>query len=209
MQFLEGKSKDVQRRSVGKSRLTYSYKYIFENLTPEEKRTMESTQEGILEEPENTQEGTHEDIFKELKNIDDRISKKRLSSAKCLLKCVAKEHVQGLLQLGYIDKDAGLVLVDVEGYKINPNLAPVLNKLLYNHGDIGASCPLTPKLKTIVLITLCAIMEIMNTTNVRNIDVSSLIMWWCLLKLVQKAGFKVDFALDLLKRIARDFFKKK
>ncbi len=208
MQFLEGKSKDVEWRFVGKSGLTYSYKYIFENLTPEEKRTMESTQEGIFEEPEKTQEGTHEDIFKELKKIDDRISKKWPSSAKCLLKCVAKEHVQGLLQLGYIDKDAGLELVDVGGYKINPNLAPVLNKLLDKHGDIGASCPLTPKLKTIALITLCAIMEIMNTTKVRNLDVASIIMWWFLLKLVQKAGFKVDFALDRLKRIARDFFTK-
>ncbi|KAL9459250.1 hypothetical protein AB3S75_002608 [Citrus x aurantiifolia] len=208
MQFLEGKSKDVEWRFVGKSGLTYSYKYIFENLTPEEKRTMESTQEGIFEEPEKTQEGTHEDIFKELKKIDDRISKKWPSSAKCLLKCVAKEHVQGLLQLGYIDKDAGLELVDVGGYKINPNLAPVLNKLLDKHGDIGASCPLTPKLKTIALITLCAIMEIMNSTKVRNLDVASIIMWWFLLKLVQKAGFKVDFALDRLKRIARDFFTK-
>ncbi|KAH9669601.1 DC1 domain-containing protein [Citrus sinensis] len=215
MQFVEGKSKDVELRSVGKSRLTYSYKYIFENLSSEEKKTMESTRNGVFEELEKIQERTPVDIFKELEEIDDTISGKVRFYAKGLLKHVAKEHTQGLLQLGYIDREAEhkvreaeLELVNVRDYKINPKLAPVLKKLLEKYDDIGASCPLTPKLKTIALITFCTIVEIMNNTEVKNLDVASLIMWWFLLKLVQRAGFKIDFALDQLKRIGLDFFQK-
>ncbi|KAL9462167.1 hypothetical protein AB3S75_000215 [Citrus x aurantiifolia] len=183
MQFVEGKSKDVELRSVGKSGLTYSYKYIFENLSSEEKKTMESTRNGVFEELEKIQEGTRVDIFKELNEIDVTISEKLPFYAKGLLKRVAKEHTQGLLQLGYIDrepehkvreaehkvKEAELELVNVRDYKINPKLAPVLKKLLEKYEDIGASCPLTPKLKTIALITFCTIVEIMNNTELKRI----------------------------------------
>lgn len=57
-------------------------------------------------------------------------------------------------------------------------------------------------LKSMILPKLCWIMNDMSEFLLMEIDDYSIIMGWFWLKVVERAGFMVDFALDHVKSIA-------
>lgn len=119
-----------------------------------------------------------------------------------MLKSVTRKFSQGTLQLEELDaKDVEDELVNLGAYTIIPEFAPILKNLLHKYGDIGKSCTLTPSLKMTTLVTGCATLHSMSKTKVMRMDNDSILKWWCLLKLVHRTGFKIDFVLNHLKRI--------
>lgn len=199
MQFLEGKHKGVQgriiSRKINRKIKGLSYKHVIESLTAEEKKIMEPL---MNEDAKKMRKGTDLlDIFKELREINQLANLKILAELSNIGNDFLKSMPMKVGQLESIDEE----LVDVGDYKICSKLPPVLKNLLDKYGDIGASCPLAQRLKTIPLTTLCVIMQEMKDTDVIDIEEGSMILWWFHLKLIQRAGFTVDFALDHVKRV--------
>lgn len=172
---------------------------MLKSLTEEEKKMLES----LIEVEKMTKEGTLRDVFDELKETNHLVNKRITKElfAEDFLENTAREFVQGTLQLQYLGEDADAELVNVGDYKINPKFSPVLRNLLKNHEGIFSSCSLTQSLKTIVLTTLCGVMQEMRDNKLRDINSDVFVAWWFPFKLVYKAGFRIDFALDHIKRI--------
>ncbi|KAH9669517.1 cysteine/Histidine-rich C1 domain family protein [Citrus sinensis] len=185
IQFLEGKRKAVELRIVSKKTnknvkgLTYSG--MLKSLTEEEKKMLES----LIEVEKMTKEGTLRDVFDELKETNHLVNKRITKElfAEDFLENTAREFVQGTLQLQYLGEDADAELVNVGDYKINPKFSPVLRNLLKNHEGIFSSCSLTQSLKTIVLTTLCGVMQEMRDNKLRDINNDFFVTWWFLFKL--------------------------
>ncbi|KAH9718105.1 phorbol-ester/DAG-type domain-containing protein [Citrus sinensis] len=208
IQFLEGKRKAVELRIVSKKinknvkGLTYSG--MQKSLTEEEKKMLES----LIEVEKMTKEGTLRDVFDELEGTNHLVNKRITKElfAEDFLENTAREFVQGTLQLQYLGEDADAELVNVGDYKINLKFSPILRNLLKNHEGIFSSCSLTQSLKTIVLTTLCGVMQEMRDNKLRDINSDVFVAWWFPFKLVYKAGFRIDFALDHIKRIGDEHY---
>ena len=97
-------------------------------------------------------------------------------------------------------------VVHVGNYMTTRKLAPILKHLLSNHGDIGAESTLSPKLKLLLLYKLCECIDRMRNTMVVDVTDDILLGWWRRLKILQFAGFKIEFAYDHLKRVAHAHF---
>ncbi|XP_059434281.1 uncharacterized protein LOC132167352 [Corylus avellana] len=98
-------------------------------------------------------------------------------------------------------------VVNVRDYMTTRKLAPILNHLLSNHGDIGAQSTLsTPKFKSLFVCMLCKCIDHMRNTMVVNITHDILLDWWTCLKILQLEGFQIDFAFDRLKRVTHAYF---
>ncbi|KAH9718103.1 phorbol-ester/DAG-type domain-containing protein [Citrus sinensis] len=185
IQFLEGKRKAVELRIVSKKinknvkGLTYSG--MQKSLTEEEKKMLES----LIEVEKMTKEGTLRDVFDELEGTNHLVNKRITKElfAEDFLENTAREFVQGTLQLQYLGEDADAELVNVGDYKINLKFSPILRNLLKNHEGIFSSCSLTQSLKTIVLTTLCGVMQEMRDNKLRDINSDVFVAWWFPFKL--------------------------
>lgn len=177
---------------------------MLKSLTEEEKKMLES----LIEVEKMTKEGTLRDVFDELKETNHLVNKRITKElfAEDFLENTAREFVQGTLQLQYLGEDADAELVNVGDYKINLKFSPILRNLLKNHEGIFSSCSLTQSLKTIVLTTLCGVMQEMRDNKLRDINSDVFVAWWFPFKLVYKAGFRIDFALDHIKRIGDEHY---
>ena len=98
-------------------------------------------------------------------------------------------------------------VVNVGDYMTSRKLAPILNHLLSNHGDIGAQSTLsTPKFKSLYVCMLCKCIDHMRNTMVVDITHDILLDWWTCLKILRLEGFQIDFAFDRLKRVTHAYF---
>jgi hypothetical protein len=98
-------------------------------------------------------------------------------------------------------------VVNVGDYMTTRRLAPILNHLLSNYGDIGAESTLSPKLvRSLYFCMLCECIYRMRNTKVVDITIGLLLSWWRCLKILQFAGFKIEFAFDRLKRVTHAHF---
>ncbi|KAJ7946756.1 Zinc finger, PHD-type domain containing protein [Quillaja saponaria] len=97
-------------------------------------------------------------------------------------------------------------VVIVEGYMIPWNLAPILKDLFSKYGDISNESKLSSVLKGIGFFYLCRVIRSMLATRVTYATEDLLGHWFYVLNVVQRMGFKVDFAMDRLKRVTQAYF---
>ncbi|XP_059434689.1 uncharacterized protein LOC132167696 [Corylus avellana] len=97
-------------------------------------------------------------------------------------------------------------VVNVGDYMTTRRLAPILNHLLSNYGNIGAESTSSPKGRSLYFCMLCECIDRMRNTKVVDITIGILLSWWRCLKILQFAGFKIEFAFDRLKRVTHAHF---
>ncbi|KAB1211717.1 hypothetical protein CJ030_MR6G022433 [Morella rubra] len=97
--------------------------------------------------------------------------------------------------------------VNVEGYMLPPELAPILTDIFAKYGDVSRESKLKHKVvKSILLSCLCWTVNKMCKTLVVEISEDLLTLWWCNLKGMQTAGFKVEFIVDRLNKVTHSYF---
>ncbi|KAB1202660.1 hypothetical protein CJ030_MR2G025680 [Morella rubra] len=96
--------------------------------------------------------------------------------------------------------------VNIEGYTLPRELAPILKDLFVKYGDVSRESKLNHKVKSVLLSCLCWTVDKMRKTLVVEISEDVLILWWCNLKGMLYAGFKVEFIVDRLKKVSRSYF---
>jgi hypothetical protein len=92
--------------------------------------------------------------------------------------------------------------VKVSGYTATQKLASILKHLLSKHGDISDKSSLSPRVKGFLFHMLCEYIYNMKNIKVVEITHDLLINWWTILKTLQRAGFRIQFAIDHFKRIS-------
>lgn len=96
--------------------------------------------------------------------------------------------------------------VDVGEYAVTQKLAPILQQLLSKHGDISTKSLLSPKVKVFLFHMLCDCIYSMKNIKVVDITHDLLLSWSTTLKALQRAGFRIQFAVDHFKRVSRACF---
>jgi hypothetical protein len=97
-------------------------------------------------------------------------------------------------------------VVDIEDYKITRKLAPIFKDLLSKYGDVSAQSELSPKVKLYFFVMLCECIYSMIHTKVVDITINDLLNWWTSLVISWAGDFRIQFALDHLKRVALTHF---
>lgn len=90
-------------------------------------------------------------------------------------------------------------------YKVSWKLAPVLEDVFANYGDVSAQSNLASesKVKTCVFVILCRTIDSMLKTKVDATTERLLYRWWRDLIFVYSSGFNVTFAINRLKIVMR------
>ena len=96
-------------------------------------------------------------------------------------------------------------VASVGDYVIIRRLAPILEHLLSKHGDISAMSMLRPKVKMYLFNMLCESIYSMINTKIVDVTEDLLLNWWTRLRILQFAGFKIQFAFDHLKRVGQAY----
>lgn len=162
-------------------------KDILESLTEEEEKIIKGIGQGIPEEVE-------KEINDVLASYDQSIS--TISpNYDTILQFWANGFAGDRNFVGSFDHSINVEveLVAMENYKITPKFAPILESLLRRHGDIGATCKLTQRLKTILLVIFCFIIGSMREEKVMNIRYAMILNCWFLLKTVE-----IELGLELI-----------
>ncbi|KAF5454857.1 hypothetical protein F2P56_024491 [Juglans regia] len=97
-------------------------------------------------------------------------------------------------------------MVNVMEYSVPRSLVPILESLFDKHGDVSVDTNLSPGVKIFLFVILCGTLSSMYDTRVLDISEDLLMNWWNYLKALKSAGFKIQFAIDHLKRVARAYF---
>lgn len=201
MQYLEGKHKDVDTRVISRAiprkRKGLSLKDMLESLTEEDKKCLTILKQKLME-------GSPRDMFDELIATDqlvrETIARRLQEMDDGWLKARITKMVEVIMEVHHFEDDDELVKVGA--YIISRTHAQVLNNLLDKYGDFAVSCPLTQNLKTMFLRSFCSALQEMSNTSLMEIQNYSIFWWWLELKVFERAGFRVDFALDHLKSTA-------
>lgn len=201
MQYLEGKHKDVDTRVISRAiprkRKGLSLKDMLESLTEEDKKCltilkqklMEGSPRDMFDELIATDQLVRETITRRLQEMDDEWLNGRIT-----------KMAEVIMEVHHFEDDDELVKVGA--YIISRTHAQVLSNLLNKYGDFAVSCPLTQNLKTMFLRSFCSALQEMSNTSLMDIGNNTIFWWWFELKVVERAGFRVDFSLDHLKSTA-------
>ncbi|KAH9669685.1 cysteine/Histidine-rich C1 domain family protein [Citrus sinensis] len=201
MQYLEGKHKDVDTRVISRAiprkRKGLSLKDTLESLTEEDKKCltilkqklMEGSPRDMFDELIATDQLVRETITRRLQEMDDEWLNGRIT-----------KMAEVIMEVHHFEDDDELVKVGA--YIISRTHAQVLSNLLNKYGDFAVSCPLTQNLKTMFLRSFCSALQEMSNTSLMDIGNNTIFWWWFELKVVERAGFRVDFSLDHLKSTA-------
>lgn len=94
-------------------------------------------------------------------------------------------------------------VVEVRGYMVSTKFELILKSLFEKFGDFSAGSTLNPRTKTRFINIFGGVAHSMC-----NIEVTTdlLFNWWKNFKLVQHAGFNIQFALDKLYKLAQSWF---
>ncbi|CAK7337257.1 unnamed protein product [Dovyalis caffra] len=98
------------------------------------------------------------------------------------------------------------VVVEVGDNMVTQTLAPILQDLCAKYGDISAESTLRHPVKTYLTVMLCGTLQSMRNTRIVDISENLMIIWWTHFKILQSAGFRVQFIFDQLKKVARAYF---
>ncbi|GMY39868.1 hypothetical protein FCV25MIE_35112 [Fagus crenata] len=98
-------------------------------------------------------------------------------------------------------------VVKVRDYMVSRNFVPILESLFNKYGDIGANSTLNQGTKTRFLNIFCGVVQSMCNSKVKDITTILLFNWWKNFKLVQHAGFYIQFAFDHLSRLAQSWIR--
>nr|POF25752.1 hypothetical protein CFP56_56170 [Quercus suber] len=94
----------------------------------------------------------------------------------------------------------------VEDYTVPLKVAPILRHLLSKHGDVGSNSKLSPMTKLYLFNVLCECMYDMTTTKVVETKNDLLLNWWTSIKMLEFAGFELQFAFKHLKRVTHAYY---
>ncbi|KAG7961760.1 hypothetical protein I3843_09G032800 [Carya illinoinensis] len=97
-------------------------------------------------------------------------------------------------------------MVNVMEYSVPRSLVPILENLFAKHGDVSVDTTLSPGVKIFLFVILCGTISSMCDTRVMDIKEDLLGNWWYYLKALKSAGFKIQFAIDHMKRVVRAYF---
>ncbi|KAJ7968268.1 Cysteine/Histidine-rich C1 domain family protein [Quillaja saponaria] len=99
-------------------------------------------------------------------------------------------------------------IVDIGGYLITLNFAPILKDLITKYGDFSKGLRYrSPKYKAVFFSLLCWSINSMRKTWVIHVTEELLGTWLVLLNFVKKEGlFKIEFILDRLTRVIQAHF---
>ena len=99
--------------------------------------------------------------------------------------------------------DLGSEVVKVGDYMVSRNFELILKSLFEKFGDFSADSTLNPRTKTRLINIFGGVAHSMCNTEVTT---DLLFNWWKYFKLVQHAGFNIQFAFDNLYRLAQSWF---
>ncbi|OMP02910.1 hypothetical protein COLO4_10755 [Corchorus olitorius] len=87
-----------------------------------------------------------------------------------------------------------------------PSLVPIHETLEKSYGDITAESNQSIPLIRDSYILFCSVIKEMNQLQLEHVDLNKLIIWRDAINSGLSIGFKGDFAIDRLKKIARAYF---
>lgn len=102
--------------------------------------------------------------------------------------------------------EAEMKFVRVRDCMLPEKLVPVFNGLYQKHGDVSAGLPLSQGMKALLFFYLCQAIESMCRTTVIDVTEDALMDWWSSLRAVRQAGLRVQFVVDVLKRVVLAHF---
>nr|POF27563.1 hypothetical protein CFP56_76441 [Quercus suber] len=97
----------------------------------------------------------------------------------------------------------------VEDYTVPLKVAPILKHLFSKHTDVGVKSILSPMTKLYLFNVLCECMYDMTTTKVVDITKDLLLNWWTSIKMLEFAGFEIQFDFQHLKRVTHAYYGRK
>ncbi|KAF4362358.1 hypothetical protein F8388_008242 [Cannabis sativa] len=106
--------------------------------------------------------------------------------------------------------DLELKLVTVEGYKIPHPLAPILKRLLSEHGDISSDdgeIKLSKEGKSVIYFILCKTLKRMRDTKIADITIDLLLEWDFNVNFIKESvAFEIDFLTSHVWELIKPIF---
>ncbi|KAK8368665.1 hypothetical protein V6Z12_A01G057400 [Gossypium hirsutum] len=87
-------------------------------------------------------------------------------------------------------------------YSFPHSLVPTLETIIGAYGDISATSKMNPSITEMVYIMFCASVKEMNDLRLEEITEDRILKWRDAIKDALRISFKVDFAMEHLKKIA-------
>uniref|UniRef100_A0A2N9ILU7 Uncharacterized protein n=1 Tax=Fagus sylvatica TaxID=28930 RepID=A0A2N9ILU7_FAGSY len=118
--------------------------------------------------------------------------------------------IKDFSEMTFWELDSVVVKVELESevvkvghYMISQNFVPILKSIFNKHGDICAKSTLKRETKTRFLNMFCGVVYSMCNTMAKDINRNLLLNWWKNFKLVEHAGFNIQFAFDHLYKVTQ------
>ena len=142
--------------------------------------------------------------------FQDHISDEHLQMKIELYTASVKDYIYELENAKLDVRDSGMTFWDLESevvkvgdYMVSRNFELILKSLFKKFGDFSADSTLNPRTKTRFINIFGGVAHSMCN---REVTTDLLFNWWKNLKLVQHAGFNIQFAFDNLYRLAQSWF---
>lgn len=181
---------------------------------------------------ENIFNSSNEDDQKEFEGVEVAISdliRERMSRAEVMInrnrfldnvKCADETFIPVLKNVSFgddnykIEEFSGMTfweleseVVKVEHYMVSHNFVPILESIFNKHGDICAKFTLKRGTETRFLNIFCGVVYSMCNTMAKDINRNLLLNWWKNFKLVEHAGFNIQFAFDHLYEVTQSLIR--
>ena len=104
---------------------------------------------------------------------------------------------------------AGSSYVDFHGFRIPGECASHLEAIYRNRGDFMRGFLLGRSTREHFLKLLGSVMNDIEHNSINNVSIERILQWRAAVQELIQVGFAVEFMLDHLREIARDFFMKK
>ncbi|KAG4149595.1 hypothetical protein ERO13_D05G343433v2 [Gossypium hirsutum] len=92
--------------------------------------------------------------------------------------------------------------IPVGKYSFPPALHPIVNSIIEVYGDVSATSKMSPSIAETVYIVFCASVKEMSNLRLEHVTEDLILKWRDAIKDALRINFKVDFAMEHLKKIA-------
>ncbi|KAB2086606.1 hypothetical protein ES319_A04G044100v1 [Gossypium barbadense] len=92
--------------------------------------------------------------------------------------------------------------ISVGKYSFPPALHPIVNNIIEVYGDVSATSKMNPSIAETVYIMFCASVKEMSNLRLEHVTEDLILKWRDAIKDALRINFKVDFAMEHLKKIA-------
>ncbi|KAK5834021.1 hypothetical protein PVK06_017890 [Gossypium arboreum] len=92
--------------------------------------------------------------------------------------------------------------ISVGKYSFPPALHPIVNNTIEVYGDVSATSKMNPSIAETVYIMFCASVKEMSNLRLEHVTEDLILKWRDAIKDALRINFKVDFAMEHLKKIA-------